>query len=121
MPRPLPVSGSGWLPPAGASPLFGLRANSEAVHGQQARGADPVLTAADRDAGQLVEFLGPYMARSDLPTSAAAWQQHLSQIVTTNKGAEDLFSQVRTCGDEENRTLNPRLAKAVLCQLSYVP
>ena len=29
--------------------------------------------------------------------------------------------QVRTCGDEENRTLNPRLAKAVLCQLSYVP
>ena len=24
-------------------------------------------------------------------------------------------------GDEENRTLNPRLAKAVLCQLSYVP
>src|SRR5664279_684407 len=29
--------------------------------------------------------------------------------------------QVRPCGDEENRTLNPRLAKAVLCQLSYVP
>ncbi len=26
-----------------------------------------------------------------------------------------------TSGDEENRTLNPRLAKAVLCQLSYVP
>jgi hypothetical protein len=25
------------------------------------------------------------------------------------------------CGDEENRTPNPRLAKAVLCQLSYVP
>ena len=24
-------------------------------------------------------------------------------------------------GDEENRTPNPRLAKAVLCQLSYVP
>ena len=24
-------------------------------------------------------------------------------------------------GDEGNRTLNPRLAKAVLCQLSYVP
>ncbi len=33
----------------------------------------------------------------------------------------DLNSQVRICGDEENRTLNPRLAKAVLCQLSYVP
>ena len=29
--------------------------------------------------------------------------------------------QVKPCGDEENRTLNPRLAKAVLCQLSYVP
>jgi hypothetical protein len=29
--------------------------------------------------------------------------------------------QVTACGDEENRTLNPRLAKAVLCQLSYVP
>ncbi len=25
------------------------------------------------------------------------------------------------CGDEGNRTPNPRLAKAVLCQLSYVP
>ena len=24
-------------------------------------------------------------------------------------------------GDEGNRTPNPRLAKAVLCQLSYVP
>ncbi len=24
-------------------------------------------------------------------------------------------------GDEETRTPNPRLAKAVLCQLSYVP
>ena len=33
----------------------------------------------------------------------------------------DQKPQVRTCGDEENRTLNPRLAKAVLCQLSYVP
>jgi hypothetical protein len=40
--------------------------------------------------------------------------------------------EVRTCdwpafplasggGDEGNRTPNPRLAKAVLCQLSYVP
>jgi hypothetical protein len=36
------------------------------------------------------------------------------------KGTEG-DGQVRTCGDEENRTLNPRLAKAVLCQLSYVP
>ena len=33
----------------------------------------------------------------------------------------DRKPQVITCGDEENRTLNPRLAKAVLCQLSYVP
>jgi hypothetical protein len=31
------------------------------------------------------------------------------------------LSQVRRGGDEGNRTLNPRLAKAVLCQLSYVP
>ena len=51
---------------------------------------------------------------------ATVWQQ-LSQIVITNMGYENLFPQVRTCGDEENRTLNPRLAKAVLCQLSYVP
>ena len=29
--------------------------------------------------------------------------------------------QVRSGGDEETRTPNPRLAKAVLCQLSYVP
>ncbi len=29
--------------------------------------------------------------------------------------------QVRGGGDEGNRTPNPRLAKAVLCQLSYVP
>ena len=35
--------------------------------------------------------------------------------------SRDRKPQVRTCGDEENRTLNPRLAKAVLCQLSYVP
>jgi hypothetical protein len=51
---------------------------------------------------------------------ATVWQQ-LRQIVTTKKGYANLFPQVRTCGDEENRTLNPRLAKAVLCQLSYVP
>ena len=51
---------------------------------------------------------------------ATVWQQ-LSRIVITNYGGRNLFSQVRTCGDEENRTLNPRLAKAVLCQLSYVP
>ena len=31
------------------------------------------------------------------------------------------LSQVRSGGDEETRTPNPRLAKAVLCQLSYVP
>src|SRR5690349_14248656 len=31
------------------------------------------------------------------------------------------LSQVTVGGDEGNRTLNPRLAKAVLCQLSYVP
>ncbi len=35
-------------------------------------------------------------------------------------------SELRVCrsdegGDEGNRTPNPRLAKAVLCQLSYVP
>jgi hypothetical protein len=29
--------------------------------------------------------------------------------------------QFKYCGDEGNRTPNPRLAKAVLCQLSYVP
>gem|GEM_PF-2858822 len=29
--------------------------------------------------------------------------------------------EVSHCGDEGNRTPNPRLAKAVLCQLSYVP
>ena len=51
---------------------------------------------------------------------ATVWQQ-LSQIVITNKGGGNLFPQVRPRGDEENRTLNPRLAKAVLCQLSYVP
>ena len=42
----------------------------------------------------------------------------------TGAGLERLADrkpQVKTCGDEENRTLNPRLAKAVLCQLSYVP
>ena len=51
---------------------------------------------------------------------ATVWQ-HLSQIVITNKGRLKPISQLRPCGDEENRTLNPRLAKAVLCQLSYVP
>jgi hypothetical protein len=30
-------------------------------------------------------------------------------------------SSVCAGGDEGNRTPNPRLAKAVLCQLSYVP
>ena len=51
---------------------------------------------------------------------ATDWQ-HLSDLVLTNERGGNLYSQVRTCGDEENRTLNPRLAKAVLCQLSYVP
>jgi hypothetical protein len=31
------------------------------------------------------------------------------------------FRGLQCGGDEENRTLNPCLAKAVLCQLSYVP
>ena len=42
---------------------------------------------------------------------ATVWQQ-LSQIVITNQGDNILFSQVRPCGDEENRTLNPRLANS---------
>ena len=43
------------------------------------------------------------------------------EIVGACARRPDPKTQVRTCGDEENRTLNPRLAKAVLCQLSYVP
>ena len=35
--------------------------------------------------------------------------------------AETDDCETSDCGDEGNRTPNPRLAKAVLCQLSYVP
>lgn len=35
--------------------------------------------------------------------------------------AARLLSLHESGGDEGNRTPNPRLAKAVLCQLSYVP
>ena len=35
--------------------------------------------------------------------------------------AETEDCETSDCGDEGNRTPNPRLAKAVLCQLSYVP
>ena len=59
------------------------------------------------------------MNAAEMPL-ATVWQP-LSQIVITKEGVRNLFYQFRTCGDEENRTLNPRLAKAVLCQLSYVP
>jgi hypothetical protein len=51
---------------------------------------------------------------------ATVWLQ--SALTTTAITATiEMKPQVRPCGDEENRTLNPRLAKAVLCQLSYVP
>ena len=43
------------------------------------------------------------------------------EIVADREPYCDQTPQVKPCGDEENRTLNPRLAKAVLCQLSYVP
>ena len=51
---------------------------------------------------------------------ATVWQQ-LSQIVITNEGVRNLFSQFRTCGDEENRTLNPRLANSAHCVRRCAP
>ena len=45
---------------------------------------------------------------------ATVWQP-LSQIVITKEGVRNLFYQFRTCGDEENRTLNPRLANSDQC------
>ena len=51
----------------------------------------------------------------------AVLRQYSGTKLGTWQLSKDEKPQVRTCGDEENRTLNPRLAKAVLCQLSYVP
>src|SRR6476659_639160 len=51
----------------------------------------------------------------------AVLRQYSDPELGPNQSSTVEKPQVRTCGDEENRTLNPRLAKAVLCQLSYVP
>ena len=51
----------------------------------------------------------------------AVLRQYSGSKVAAGQCSDEEKLQVRTCGDEENRTLNPRLAKAVLCQLSYVP
>ena len=51
---------------------------------------------------------------------AVLWQ-YSDTTLGARQSLDEEKLQVRTCGDEENRTLNPRLAKAVLCQLSYVP
>ena len=54
-------------------------------------------------------------------------QEQSPQIVGTPpdragpRSATPPLTSTNNSGDEENRTLNPRLAKAVLCQLSYVP
>ena len=54
-------------------------------------------------------------------TLLAVLRQYSGKTSGTCRTMSEVKPQVRTCGDEENRTLNPRLAKAVLCQLSYVP
>ena len=59
------------------------------------------------------------MTTQEVPLAVLRLYQH--QVGTGSKQVADRKPQVRPCGDEENRTLNPRLAKAVLCQLSYVP
>ena len=51
---------------------------------------------------------------------AVLWQ-YSDTTLGARQALDEEKLQVRPCGDEENRTLNPRLAKAVLCQLSYVP
>ena len=51
---------------------------------------------------------------------AVLWQ-YCDPTLGARPSLDEEKLQVRLCGDEENRTLNPRLAKAVLCQLSYVP
>ena len=51
---------------------------------------------------------------------AVLWQ-YSDPTLCARPSLDEEKLQVRPCGDEENRTLNPRLAKAVLCQLSYVP
>jgi hypothetical protein len=56
------------------------------------------------------------------PLSALATEWlHFVRSKADNPASPRSFPQVRSCGDERNRTANPRLAKAVLCQLSYVP
>jgi hypothetical protein len=53
--------------------------------------------------------------RRKLVSHPEALHKRLGFDVTFPKPVRD------TSGDEGNRTPNPRLAKAVLCQLSYVP
>jgi hypothetical protein len=64
------------------------------------------LRAAAR--GQVVDFL----------RTASAQRRAEDPCVTEETQAK---RPVHGSGDEGNRTPNPRLAKAVLCQLSYVP
>ena len=45
----------------------------------------------------------------------------MSHLCGAALGEATLLAAVPAGGDEGNRTPNPRLAKAVLCQLSYVP
>ena len=68
---------------------------------------------------------------TSLPGQAKAWGPfraihtgHLSQQVDAIDQPVISRTDVaagQSGGDEGNRTPNPRLAKAVLCQLSYVP
>jgi mRNA interferase MazF len=77
-----------------------------------------------------IERVGPIVGRVPPVVMAdldAALRLHLATLVVRRPwscgdlGQQQLLSHRSGCGDEGNRTPNPRLAKAVLCQLSYVP
>ena len=79
--------------------------------------------------GLLSRMLGHASAAMTLDRYADLFDDDLDEVAdrldalrAASRGrVADLESAGQMSGDEGNRTPNPRLAKAVLCQLSYVP
>jgi hypothetical protein len=60
-------------------------------------------------------------ARDYADLRAAVFASLVAEDLLTSEGPDVRWQSKRAGGDGGTRTPNPRLAKAVLCQLSYVP
>ena len=81
-------------------------------------GSEPVRTRIQGAAGPIVDAI--LLA---IPQVHGLRRDERTPPVSRQVGGSvfQSFPDGETGGDEGNRTPNPRLAKAVLCQLSYVP